>query len=84
MLLFALIGLCLVLLGVVGLQFTYMFYVDRMYNERRKHMHDLELKSEKLSHKLHEAHQLIAVQNEKLKAAGLNEEEAWADVIDER
>jgi hypothetical protein len=84
MLLFALIGLCLILLGIVGLQFTYMFYVDRMYNERRKHMHDLEHRSGKLAEQLEDAHRRIAEQSELLKNARLNEEEAWADLIDDR
>jgi len=84
MLIFALIGLCLVLLGVVGLQFTYMFYVERMYNERRKHMSTLEHRSEKLAAQLDDAHRHIAEQSEKLRSLGVSEEEAWADVIDER
>lgn len=84
---FVLIGLSLVLLGVVGLQFTYMFYVERMYTERRKHMRTLERKAEELTGKLETAQQRLLEQDELLKTAYRdlrNTEEAWADVIEER
>ena len=83
MLVFALIGLCLVLLGIVGLQFTYMFYVDRMYNERRRYLQQLEHKAEKLTEQLEAAQKQLAEQDEVLRAVNLKEE-AWADLIDER
>src|SRR5437588_448648 len=38
MFLYALIGLVLVLVGIAGLQFTYLFYVDRLYRERQKYI----------------------------------------------
>ena len=87
MLVFVLIGLSLVLLGVVGLQFTYMFYVERMYTERRKHMRTLERKAEELTGKLETAQQRLLEQDELLKNAYpelRNTEEAWADVIEDR
>lgn len=87
MLVFVLIGLSLVLLGVVGLQFTYMFYVERMYTERRKHMRTLERKAEELTGKLETAQQRLLEQDELLKTAYpelRNTEEAWADVIEDR
>lgn len=86
MLMFVLIGLSLVLLGVVGLQFTYMFYVERMYNERRKHMHALENKAKSLARQLKAAQKQLAEQDELLRAyPGLRkDDEVWAEVIDER
>lgn len=33
MLMYALIGLSLVLVGIVGLQFTYLFWIDRVYGD---------------------------------------------------
>lgn len=86
MLMFVLIGLSLVLVGVVGLQFTYMFYVERIYNERRKHMHALEHKAEKLARQLEAAQKQLAEQNELLKAYPelRKDDEVWAEVIDER
>ena len=44
MLMYVLIGLCLVLVGVTGLQFFYLVYVDRMHGERRKYLKALEKK----------------------------------------
>ena len=86
MLMFVLIGLSLVLLGIVGLQFTYMFYVERIYNERRKHMHSLELKAEKLARQLETAQKQLADQDELLKAYPelRKDDEVWAEVIEDR
>ena len=86
MLVFGLIGLSLVLVGVVGLQFMYMFYVERMYRERRKHIKALERKTEQLTKQLEIAQKQIAEQKNLLKAYPefLKEDEAWADVIEER
>lgn len=87
MLVFALIGLSFVLLGVVGLQFTYMFYVERMNAERRKYLQALENRAEQLAEQLDAAHDQIAAQNELLKTAYRelgNHEEVWAELIDER
>ena len=85
MLVFVLIGLSLVLLGIVGLQFTYMFYVERMYTERRKHMQTLEHKAEQLTSQLETARKQLAEQDALLKSYPelRRENEAWADVIEE-
>lgn len=85
MLMYLLIGLSLVLLGVVGLQFSYMFYVERIYRARKIYLRDLERKHANLSEKLAEAERMIAEQNELLEAAyPEREDEVWADVIEER
>jgi Tfp pilus assembly protein PilN len=83
MLLFFLIGLSLVLLGIAGLQFTYMFYVERMHAERLKHMQALEQRSQHLTEQLKGARKQIAEQNEVLKELRKNEE-VWADVLEDR
>lgn len=87
MFLFVLIGICLVLTGIAGLQFTYLFYVDRMYRERRKYMHTLEQRSEKLTSQLETARKQLAEQQDLIEAAYpelKKRDEMWADVIDER
>jgi hypothetical protein len=83
MLMYALIGISLVLVGVAGLQFTYMFYIDRVYRERRKYLHALEQKCAGLSAKLRGAELRIAEQDRLLATMKISarEEEAWADVI---
>lgn len=83
---YVLIGLCLSLAGVAGLQLMYMFYLDRLDKERKKRLHELEQQCKSLSHRLHEAENKIAEQNELLDVLYLEsgDEEAWADVIDER
>lgn len=85
MLMYFLIGLCLVLLGVAGLQFTYLFYVDRLYRERRKYLSSLEHRYRSLAERLERAELRVAEQNELLEAVyGSKEVEAWADVIEDR
>jgi hypothetical protein len=84
MLMYALIGLSLVLLGVAGLQFTYMFYIDKVYKERRKYIQELEKKNLALIHELEIAERRVARQNETLASLGhdeMKDEEVWADVI---
>lgn len=87
MLSFVLIGLSLVLLGIVGLQFTYLFYLDRVYRERKKYLLFLELKSRQLAERLEAANRHVAEQNALLEAAYPEmkiRDEVWAEVIDER
>lgn len=87
MLLYALIGLSLVLVGIAGLQFTFLFWTDRLNRERRKHMHDLERRYARIAARLDAAERRIAEQDELLLTLGRDDEraeEAWADVIDER
>ena len=84
--LYVLIGLCLSLAGVAGLQLMYMFYLDRIDRERKKRIHELEIECRRLSAQLAEAKSELAMKDEMLSVAfpEVEDEEAWADVIDER
>ena len=86
MLLYFLIGLSLVLLGIAGLQFTYLFYVDRILKERKHYLHTVEQKCQRLTNKLEEAERQIAHQNDLLASMSpeTREDELWAAVIDDR
>ena len=87
MLLYVLIGSSLVLLGIAGLQFTYMFYLDRLHIERKKHIHGLERKCNNLTERLEHAEQRLAEQDALLETAypGMRkDDEVWADVIEDR
>ena len=86
MLLYVLIGLCLSLAGVAGLQLMYMFYIDRIDKERKKRVHELEVELKRLSARLVEAESELQIKNEMLAAAfpESEDEEVWADLIDER
>jgi 16S rRNA C1402 (ribose-2'-O) methylase RsmI len=84
---YALICLSLVLVGIVGLQFTYLFYIDRIYKERRKYLQTLENKHAKLVSQLETAERRIAQQDDLLNSlhpelAGADD--GWAEVIEER
>lgn len=86
MLMYILIGLCLSLAGVAGLQMMYMFYLDRIDKERKKRLHELEQKCKSLTSRLIDAETRIEEQNEMLDTfyPEHEDEEVWADVIDER
>ena len=87
MLVFVLIGLSLVLAGLAGLQFMYLFYADRLNRERRQHLQDLERKCAQLLKRLEAAETRIREQDELLESAypGIRKgDEMWAEVIEER
>lgn len=86
MLLYVLIGLCLSLAGVAGLQLMYMFYLDRLDKQRKKHVHDLEVECRRLAKRLADTEAELKMKNEMLAVAypEFEDEEAWADVIEER
>ena len=84
---YVLIGLSLSLACVAGLQFFYMLYLERISNERKKRISILERHSKQLAKRLSDAEQQIADQNEVLESmfdANEEEEEIWADVIEDR
>lgn len=85
MMLYVLICLCLALSGVAGLQFLYMFYLERMDAERRNRLHELERQIKHLSHRLADARREIAAK-EKIIESFYEEygDEAWADVMEEQ
>jgi uncharacterized membrane protein len=85
--LYVLIGLSLSLAGLAGLQFFYLVYLERMSREYKKRIHELETHNKHLSHRLSDAEQQITEQSSLLEvfyAELEDEEEVWADVIDER
>jgi len=78
---YALIGLCLVLLGIAGLQFTYLFHIERLYKQRRLHMHKLERRCFALSKRLEVAELYITDRDTPVES--VQPEDSWADVIEE-
>lgn len=87
MIIYVLIGLSLSLAGLASLQFFYLIYLERMNKEHKKRIHELEKHSKHLAVRLHEAEHQIAEQNEILEAFYVDveeEEEVWADVIEDR
>ncbi|MBK9215435.1 MAG: hypothetical protein IPM59_07520 [Chloracidobacterium sp.] len=74
MLMYALIGLSLVLVGVAGLQFAYLFYIDRIYRERQRYLQGLEYRYNELKAQLDDAQRRLAVHEP------VHE---WAEVIEE-
>ena len=86
MLYYVLLGLCFALVGIAGLQFIYMFYIDRLDRERKKRIVELERRCKELSLKLSKAEFRIAEQKEVIENFEVYDsqgEETWADVIEE-
>ncbi len=84
---YVLIGLSLSLAGVAGLQFFYLIYLERIDREQKKRIQELERHSKHLSKRLSQAEQQIAEQDEILKSIFdeiEDDEEVWADVIEDR
>lgn len=86
MLSYVLIGLCLSLAGVAALQWMYMFYLDRVDKQRKKHLHDLQLECRRLTTRLAEVEHELELKNDILAVTfpESDDEEVWADVIEER
>lgn len=86
MLIYILIVLCLSLAGVAALQMMYMFYLDRLDKERKKRLHELEIRCKDLGKRLVDAERRIEEQNQMIEAlyTEFDDEEAWADVLDDR
>jgi hypothetical protein len=89
MLLYVLICLCLSLAGVAGLQFFYMAYLERLDREHKKRIMELERRNKYLTKRLTETEQQITEQNDFIESIYRefeieDEEEIWADVIEER
>ena len=87
MMLYVLIGLSLSLAGVAGLQFFYMAYLERLDREHKKRIRELERHTKYLSGKLHDAEIRIVEQKNLLESffdEFEDEEDVWADVIEDR
>ena len=85
--LYVLIVLSLSLAGLAAMQFLYLIYHERMGREYKKRIHELEQHNKYLTNRLADAEQQINEQNSLLEVFYEeleDEEEVWADVIDER
>jgi 16S rRNA C1402 (ribose-2'-O) methylase RsmI len=89
MLLYGLICLSLSLAGVAGLQFFYMAYLERVDRTRKNRVRELENHCKYLTKRLKDSEAQITEQNDFIEAIyeefeADEDEEVWADVIDER
>jgi len=88
MMIYILIGLSLCLASIAGLQFFYMAYLERLNKEHKKRINELERHCKYLSKRLNDAEQQIAEQSDLIETIfddfGDEEEEVWADVIEDR
>ena len=69
------------------MQFFYMAYLERLNKEHKKRIYELERHCKYLSKQLNDAEQQIAEQNNLLETIfddSGEDEEVWADVIEDR
>jgi hypothetical protein len=86
-----LIGIVIILAGIAGLQLFYMGYLERLGKEHRRRIGELEKHCAHLSRRLGDAEDNLAHQSEIIQAMEYydeehpvtDEEEVWADVIEE-
>jgi hypothetical protein len=84
MMMYVLICLSLTLAAVAGLQFLYMAFLKRMEGVHKKEIVELERKNKYLQFRLEDAEREIASQHKLLEVVYDENEEVWADVIDDR
>lgn len=88
MTLYVLICLSLSLAGVAGLQFFYLAYLERMDKELKKRLREVERHNYHLRQRLKDSELQIAEQAKLIEAvyedSADEEEEIWADVIEDR
>lgn len=87
MTIYVLICLSLSLAGVAGLQFFYLTYLERMDKENRRALRETERENRRLKQRLFDAELQITEQSKMLEAVyedSGDEDEIWADVIEDR
>ena len=86
---YILICLCLSLAGVAGLQFFYMMYLERLDKDKKQRIQQLEKHCKYLAARLQNAESKIIEQDDFIDSIYEEvevieeEEEIWADVIEE-
>lgn len=88
MTIYVVICIALSLAGVAGLQFFYLAYLERMDKEMKKRLREVEWQNRQLKNRLLDAELKISEQAKSLESFGRDfvteEEEVWADVIEDR
>lgn len=86
MLFYVVTCVALILTGIAGLQMAYMFYLDRLDKERKKRLRQLERRCKSLAYRLEQAERRIQEQDSLIETIhlGSEDDETWADIIDDR
>lgn len=83
MVIFGLITFIFVLIGVIGLQLMYSFYVERLDRERKRFLRDLERENRKLKEELNAARTRLTSLHLIAPDGSISDEDLWAEVIEE-
>ncbi len=81
---YILIGISFVLLGVAGLQFFYLAYVQRVLREYKTKIVQLEKRCKSLSNRVEEIEARLAIIEDAFESNGDDDfdEEVWAEIIE--
>ncbi|MBX7171869.1 MAG: hypothetical protein K1X72_12985 [Pyrinomonadaceae bacterium] len=81
---YVLICISLTFVGIAAMQFLYLFYLERVEIEHKKKIKELERRCKDLMSNLRDAEFQIAEQSKIIEELSEQEEEVWADVIDDK
>ena len=81
---YVLICISLTFVGIAALQFLYLAYLERIEIEHKKRIHELEKHCHDLTRKLQEAEFQLAEQSKLIEDFYENEEEVWAEVLEDK
>lgn len=84
MLLYVVICAALAMAGIAGLQFFYLAYLERVGNQLKRRIHELERHNTALFHRWQEAeHQLQSYRSLEADVLVEDEEEIWSEIIED-
>ncbi len=81
---YVLITLCLTFVGIAGMQFLYVFYLENVTREHKKYIKELEHRCMHLNDRLYETELKLKYPESTLESEFIEDkDEVWADVIEE-
>jgi uncharacterized membrane protein len=81
---YVLICISLTFVGICALQFLYLAYLERIEIEHKKRIRELERHCKYLTNQLHDAEFQIAEQSKLIEDFYEDEDDVWAEVIEEK
>lgn len=81
---YVLICISLTFVGIAGMQFLYLAYLERVEWEHKNKIKELERHCKYLKNRLQDTESKLVEQSKMIESFSQNEEEVWADVIGEK
>lgn len=81
---YVLICISLTFVGIAAMQFLYLAYLERVEIEHKKRIRELERHCKYLTEQLHRTESQLTEQSKLIEDFYQDEEEVWAEVIEDR